>query len=65
MENNSLTINKNEIETTKQKINIKISHIATHVFYVVMFNKFLYQNKFIIEKHVKFIIKTNTHIKFI
>ena len=30
-----------------------------------MFNKFLYQNKFVIEKHIKFIIETNTHIKFI
>jgi len=26
-----------------------------------MFNKFLCQNKFVIEKHIKFIIKTSTH----
>jgi hypothetical protein len=44
---------------------IKISNIATRVIYLVMFNEFLYQNKFIIEKHIKFIIETNTHIKFI
>ena len=30
-----------------------------------MFNKFLYQNKFVIEKHIKFVIETNTQIKFI
>jgi len=30
-----------------------------------MFNKFLYQNKFVIEKHIKFIIETDKHIKFI
>jgi hypothetical protein len=28
-----------------------------------MFNKFLYQNKFVTKKHIKFIIKTDTHIK--
>jgi hypothetical protein len=61
----SSTINKNEIEKTKQKININISYIATRVIYLVMFNKFIYQNKFVIEKHIKFVIKTNTHIKFI
>jgi hypothetical protein len=56
---------KNEIEKTKQKIKIKIFHIATRVIYMVMFNKFFYQNKFVIEKHIKFIIETDTHIKFI
>ena len=61
----SSTINKNEIEKTKQKININISYIATWVIYLVMFNKFIYQNKFVIEKHIKFVIKTVTHIKFI
>jgi len=61
----SSTINKNEIEKTKQKININISYIATRVIYLVMFNKFIYQNKFVIEKHIKFVIKTVTHIKFI
>jgi hypothetical protein len=61
----SSTINKNEIEKTKQKININISYIATRVIYLVMFNKFIYQNKFVIEKHIKFVIKTDTHIKFI
>jgi hypothetical protein len=44
---------------------IKISNIATRVIYLVMFNKFLCQNKFVIEKHIKFIIKTSTHVKFI
>jgi hypothetical protein len=61
----SSTINKNEIEKTKQKININISYIATRVIYLVMINKFIYQNKFVIEKHIKFVIKTDTHIKFI
>jgi hypothetical protein len=28
-----------------------------------MFNKFLYQNKFVIEKHIKFIIEIDTQIK--
>jgi len=65
MKKNSSTINKNEIEKTKRKIKIKISHIATRVIYLVMFNKFLYQNKFVIEKHIKFVIETNTQIKFI
>jgi hypothetical protein len=32
---------------------------------MVMFNKFLNQNKFIIEKQIKFVIETDTHIKFI
>jgi hypothetical protein len=44
---------------------IKISNIATRVIYLVIFNEFLYQNKFIIKKHIKFIIEINTHIKFI
>jgi hypothetical protein len=26
-----------------------------------MFNKFLYQNKFVIEKQIKFVIETDTH----
>jgi choline kinase len=26
-----------------------------------VFNEFLYQNKFVVEKHIKFIIETNTH----
>jgi hypothetical protein len=30
-----------------------------------MFNKVLYQNKFVIEKLIKFVIETDTHIKFI
>jgi hypothetical protein len=30
-----------------------------------MFNKFLYENKFVIEKHIKFLMETDTHIKFI
>jgi hypothetical protein len=32
---------------------------------MIMFNKFLNQNKFIIKKQIKFIIETDTHIKFI
>jgi hypothetical protein len=62
---NSSTINKNEIEKTNRIMKIKISNIATRVIYLVMFNELLYQNKFVIEKHIKFIIETNTHIKFI
>jgi len=65
MKKNSSTINKNKIEKTKRKIKIKISHIATPVIYVVMFNKILYKNKYIIKKHIKFVIKTDTHIKII
>jgi hypothetical protein len=42
-----------------------MSHIATRVIYMVMFNKFFYQNKFVIEKHIKFVIETDTHINFI
>jgi len=30
-----------------------------------MFNEPRYQNKFIIEKHIIFVIETDTHIKFI
>jgi hypothetical protein len=41
---------------------IKISKIATRVIYLVMFNEFLYQDKFVIEKYIKFVIETNTHI---
>jgi hypothetical protein len=44
---------------------IKISNIAIQVTYLIIFNEFLYQNKFVIEKHIKFVIETNTHIKFI
>jgi predicted choloylglycine hydrolase len=65
MKKKSSTINKNKIEKTKRKIKIKISHIVTQVIYMVMFNKFLNQNKFIIEKQIKFVIETDTHIKFI
>jgi hypothetical protein len=57
MKNNSSTINKNTIEKTKRQMNIKIFNITTRVIYLVVFNKFLYQNKFVIE--------TNKHIKFI
>ena len=65
MKKNSSTINKNEIEKTKRIMKIKISNIAARVIYLVMFNELFYQNKFVIEKHIKFIIKTDTHIKFI
>ena len=65
MRKQSSTINKNKIEKTKREMKIKISNIATRVIYLVMFNEFLYQNKFIIKKHIKFIIETTTHIKFI
>jgi len=61
MKKNSSTINKNKIEKTKRKIKIKISNIATRVIYLVIFNEFLYQNKFEIEKHIKFVIETDTH----
>jgi len=46
---------KKKIEKTKQKIKIKISNIVTWVINLVMFNKFLCKNKFVIEKHIKFI----------
>ena len=62
MKKNSSIINKNEIEKTKWKMKIKISKIATRVIYLVMFNEFLYQDKFVIEKYIKFVIETNTHI---
>ena len=61
MKKKSSTINKNEIDKTKRKIKIKISNIVTRVIYLVMCNEFLYQNKFMIEKHIKFIIETDTH----
>jgi len=35
MKNNSSTINKNEIEKTKQKIKIMISNIAKQVIYLL------------------------------
>jgi len=42
-------------------MNIKIFNIVTWIIYFVVFNEFLYQNKFIVKKHIKFIIETNTH----
>jgi hypothetical protein len=54
-EKKSLTINKNEIEKIKRKIKIKTSNNVTRVIYLVMLNEFLYQNKFEIQKHIKFI----------
>jgi hypothetical protein len=48
-------INKNEIEKIKQKMKIKTSNIATRVIYMDMLNEFLYENKFVIQKHIKFI----------
>jgi hypothetical protein len=65
MKKNSSTINKNETEKIKCKMKIKISHITTRVIYLVLFNKLFYQNKFVIEKHIKFVIETDIHIKFI
>jgi hypothetical protein len=44
---------------------IKIFNIVKQVIYFIVFNEFLYQNKFVIEKHIKFIIEINTHIKFL
>ena len=41
---------------------IKIFNITTCVIYLVVFNESLYQNKFVMEKHIKFIIETDTHI---
>jgi hypothetical protein len=61
MKKKSSTINKNLIKKTKWKIKINISNIATQVIFLVMFNEFLYQNKLVIEKHIKFIIETDTH----
>jgi hypothetical protein len=64
MKKKSSTINKNVIEKTKRKLKINISNITIIVVYMVIFNEFFNQNKFIIEKHIKFIIETDTHIKF-
>jgi len=44
---------------------IKIFNIVKQVIYLIVFNEFLYHNKFVIEKHIKFIIEINTHIKFL
>jgi hypothetical protein len=60
----SSTINKNVIEKTTRELKINISNITIMVIYMVIFNEFFNQNKFIIEKHIKFIIETDTHIKF-
>jgi hypothetical protein len=57
----SSTIKQNKIKKNKWKIKINISNIATQVIFLVMFNEFLYQNKLVIEKHIKFIIETDTH----
>jgi hypothetical protein len=57
-------MDKNKIEKTKLKVKIKISNITIRVIYLVISNEFLYQNKFVKEKHIKFIIETDTHIKF-
>jgi len=65
MRKQSSTINKNKIEKNKLKIKIKISNIAIQIIYLIMFNEFLYQNKFVIETHIKFVIEIDTHIKFI
>ena len=54
-----------KLRKTKRKMKIKISNIAIQVIYLIIFNEFLSQNKFMIEKHIKFIIETYTHIKFI
>jgi len=51
----SSAIKKNEIEKIKRKMKIKISNIAIQVIYLIIFNEFLSQNKFMIEKHIKFI----------
>jgi len=48
-----------------KKIKIRISNITTRVIYLIIFNELLYKNKFVIEKHMKIIIKTRIHIKFI
>jgi hypothetical protein len=44
---------------------IKICNIAIRVIYQIIFNEFLYKNKFVIEKCIKFIIETDTRRKFI
>jgi len=44
---------------------IKIFNVAIPVIYLIVFNEFLNQNKFVIEKHIKFLIENETHIKFI
>jgi hypothetical protein len=37
-------IKKTETEKTKRKMKIKISNIAMHVIYLIMFNEFFYKN---------------------
>ena len=64
MKKKSLTMDINKIEKTKLKIKIKISNIAIRVIYLIISNEFLYQNKFVKEKHINFIIEIDTHIKF-
>jgi hypothetical protein len=39
---------------------IKIFNITIWVIYLIVFDEFLHQNKFIIEKHIKFIIEIDT-----
>ena len=53
------------MQEIKWQMNIKIFHIATRIIYLVVFNEFLCQDKLVIEKHIKFIIETDIHIKFI
>jgi hypothetical protein len=64
MKKKSSIIDKNKIEKTKLKVKIKISNITIRVIYLVISNEFVYQNKFVKEKYIKFIIETDTHIKF-
>jgi len=42
-------INKNIIEKIKTPLYIRIFNIVTQVIYLVMFNKFVYENQFVIE----------------
>jgi hypothetical protein len=37
---------------------IKIFNITTQVIYFIVFDEFLYQNKLVIERHIKFVIET-------
>jgi hypothetical protein len=58
-------MDKNKIEKTKLKIKIKMSNFTIRVIYLIISNELFYQNKFVKEKHIKFIIEIDTHIKFI
>jgi hypothetical protein len=52
-----------KLRKPRKKTKIKISNVTIWIIYIIMFNETLYQNKFVIEKTIKFVIETDTHIK--